>query len=55
MTRNNHFAQTDIESRDYPISGKPVIVDMFCEGCGVQVTLFPDALGCRFLMEVQGA
>jgi hypothetical protein len=26
-----------------------------CEGCGVQLSLFPDKAGCRFLMEVQGA
>jgi predicted RNA-binding Zn-ribbon protein involved in translation (DUF1610 family) len=26
-----------------------------CEGCGVQVSLFPDRMNCRFLMEVQGA
>jgi hypothetical protein len=26
-----------------------------CEGCGVQISLFPDKGNCRFLMEVQGA
>jgi ribosomal protein L37AE/L43A len=26
-----------------------------CEGCGVQLSLFPDKAGCRLLMEVQGA
>jgi predicted RNA-binding Zn-ribbon protein involved in translation (DUF1610 family) len=26
-----------------------------CESCGIQISLFPDAAGCRFLMEIQGA
>jgi len=34
MTANNHFAQTDIITRDFPISDKPVIVDMFCGSGG---------------------
>ncbi len=34
MAANNHLAQTDIEARDYPISDKPVVVDMFCGSGG---------------------
>ena len=26
-----------------------------CESCGIEISLFPDRMNCRFLMEIQGA